>query len=405
MKANRILIALVAVVLTLVMVFAVACNNVADRQSATLAETGVTQEAARPNKQAETATTDLHEGHTLEWRNDATEHWRYCTTCQTVVMSTYETHQFGDSGDTCTQCSAPRHTQHQMTVWRYNATQHWHGCYICGESDTDRADHEFVDGLCECGAREKEEYVPEEPDPNADSPYILVGMFGGRDRWADLNGLGLAESNGTWSITRDFKVGDQFKLKKRNVIWDDWQIGYSANKNITKESDVEGAVDKVLFGTNTDGNFVVKYNCTVTISHNGDASSINIHVLAAEGVPENPTEYRYTFHVYAPNWSDVHIHCWGPIGTGDWNNKPAMTNDGNGWWSYTYSTYEELNTSSEQGLVITNGTDSGQSDWNNRITMGGTDDGHGPGAVLKENMYFNALKGNVQFDSKEAALA
>ncbi len=341
-----------------------------------------------------------HQGHNLVWQHDAMQHWKYCNDDNVADMTTYAAHTFNDG--TC-ECGATEHTDHDYSVWRHNASGHWKACSICGAAESATVTpHDFTDKkVCECGALEPVEYVPLEPDPNPNSPYILVGQFGGVDRWTDARGIGMEQDGSNWTITKELKVGDQWKIKKRGVIWDDWEIKFTATKNITAAAGVVGAVDKVLFKAGENGNFVVNYNCTVTISHNGDASAVNILVKSAEDVPENPTVYSYTFHIYAPNWSNVHIHLWGPISTGDWNDKPAMHNDGNGWWSYTYTSYEPLDETAEQGMVITNGTDSGQADWTNRITMGGDDPGHGPGINLATDMWFKAGT-NTQYNSKEA---
>lgn len=47
------------------------------------------------------------------------------------------------------------HTEHTYeTTWTYNATEHWHKCTKDGcTSVSDKAPHNFVNGVCECGAK------------------------------------------------------------------------------------------------------------------------------------------------------------------------------------------------------------------------------------------------------------
>ena len=353
-----------------------------------------------------TRPTSAHQGHDIVWQYDAMQHWKYCNDDNVADMTTYAAHTFNDG--TC-ECGATEHTDHDYSVWRHNASGHWKACSICGAAESATVTpHVFTEGkkVCECGALEPVEYVPVEPDPNPNSPYILVGQFGGVQRWTDALGIGMEQDGSNWKITKELKAGDQWKIKKRNISWDDWEIKFSATKNITPAAGVVGAVDKVLFKAGENGNFVVNYNCTITISHNGNASAVNILVQSAEGVPTNVTEYKYTFHLYAPNWTaGVYIYAWGPIGgqSPSWKAEANMINEGGGWYSYTYTFYEPLTSLTGQCVIFASMTNPELG--GPRLTLGGNDDGAGPEVTLKTDMYFNVAKGNQQFDTKEAALA
>lgn len=56
------------------------------------------------------------------------------------------------------------HTEHTYeTNWTYNATEHWHKCTKDGcTSVSDKAPHNFVNGVCECSAKEGVKATPSE---------------------------------------------------------------------------------------------------------------------------------------------------------------------------------------------------------------------------------------------------
>lgn len=337
-----------------------------------------------------------HEYCEIEWQYDAMQHWVYCHDHQEVDMSTYAPHKFVNGKCTQEGCDAQEHTEHTYTVWAYDADNHWKKCSICGLKDeTTVEEHTFTDKVCKCGAIN--ESFSEIPTPRPGAEYVLVGDFSG-GTWNDAS-VPFEKEGSTYTITQDFAAGQKWKAKKVNVDWNEWEINFSTRRNITVAPGVQGDVQNLLFTNDTDGNIVCKYACTLTISHNGTASSVDIRVDSATDVPANGTLYTYTFHIYAPSWSGAYIHGWGGLLKTDWDSKPEMKSDGGGWYSYTVSSYDDKSGVTDQGVVICDKNYDG-----NRVTMGGDDEGAGDWVKVAQDMWFNCLEGNKQFDSKDEAL-
>ena len=96
-------------------------------------------------------------------------------------------------------CGGETHT-HNYDAWDYNATQHWkycdeHGSDKSNIDETTKANHEFKDGKCECGATEGQEI----PDADLDT----------REFWATGAGAGDLQNSSWTELKPNFKLTKQ----------------------------------------------------------------------------------------------------------------------------------------------------------------------------------------------------
>ena len=133
MKAKRLLIVCLALVMVATLIAAVACDD--------------------------------HTHEYTEWGKDATQHWKVCPDDGEVDASTKADHSYGADGK-C-ECGAEKPAdphQHSYTVWDHNADQHWKKCATEGAIDeSSKANHSYgADGKCVCGAEQS--VVTPDPD-------------------------------------------------------------------------------------------------------------------------------------------------------------------------------------------------------------------------------------------------
>ena len=111
-----------------------------------------------------------------DWTKDETYHWHAATCEHTTEVSGKAKHSFGDwivtkdpteeaegsKERTCTVCGYKAtevieklaHTHKFAEEWTSDSSGHWHAA-TCGHDVTDsKAEHQYTDGICECGMRE-----------------------------------------------------------------------------------------------------------------------------------------------------------------------------------------------------------------------------------------------------------
>ena len=124
-------------------------------------------------------------------------------------------------------CGGETHT-HNYDAWDYNATQHWkycdeHGSDKSNIDETTKANHEFKDGKCVCGATEGQEI----PDADLDTREFWVTGTGAGDlanaSWTELKpNFKLTkqphkDADGFTLYTIQMKIfagGDKFKIRQ-----------------------------------------------------------------------------------------------------------------------------------------------------------------------------------------------
>ncbi len=124
-------------------------------------------------------------------------------------------------------CGGETHT-HNYDTWDYNATQHWkycdeHGTDKSNIDETTKANHDFKDGKCECGATEGQEI----PDADLDTREFWVTGTGAGDlanaSWTELKpNFKLTkqphkDADGFTLYTIQMKIfagGDKFKIRQ-----------------------------------------------------------------------------------------------------------------------------------------------------------------------------------------------
>lgn len=95
-----------------------------------------------------------------EWSNDDSHHWHACTKEGCMQKNDYAEHDFSGGDCICgkkqTEQQPPPavHVHEWDAHWSKSAAQHWHACIGVGcDEQSDRADHDFSNGDCACGAK------------------------------------------------------------------------------------------------------------------------------------------------------------------------------------------------------------------------------------------------------------
>ncbi len=92
-----------------------------------------------------------------KWAYDETQHWKVCPEDGVMDPETKSDHEFVEGVCVCGATEAGLQHQHTYDAWDYDETQHWKYCDEHGDDksnidETTRADHNFESGDCECGA-------------------------------------------------------------------------------------------------------------------------------------------------------------------------------------------------------------------------------------------------------------
>ena len=134
------------------------------------------------------------------------------------------------------------HTEHTYeTNWTYNATEHWHKCTKDGcTSVSDKAPHNFVNGVCECGAKEGVKATPSE---------MLISFANSIAKIENSKGYNVLAKGVTGSVSGT----------KYSVNTPDYDIPVEA----TFTADAE-----IFAGKDAEGNFEAKGNVSLTITLN-----------------------------------------------------------------------------------------------------------------------------------------
>lgn len=134
------------------------------------------------------------------------------------------------------------HTEHTYeTTWTYNATEHWHKCTKDGcTSVSDKAPHNFVNGVCECGAKEGAKATPSE---------MLISFANSLAKIENSKGYNVLAKGVTGSVS-----GTEY-----SVNTPDYDIPVEA----TFTADAE-----IFAGKDAEGNFEAKGNVSLTITLN-----------------------------------------------------------------------------------------------------------------------------------------
>ena len=106
--------------------------------------------------------TDPEHTHTFEteWTYNETHHWHKCQDgdCDEIIDQAEHNYINGEC-----ECGAIKQVEHVCDFegeWTYNETHHWHKCQDddCDEI-IDQAEHNYINGECECGAIEQVEHI------------------------------------------------------------------------------------------------------------------------------------------------------------------------------------------------------------------------------------------------------
>ncbi len=167
--------------------------------------------------------------HTYDaWDHNETQHWKYCDEHgddkSNIDETTKANHDFKDGKCECGATQTPVTPEHEHTydAWDHNATQHWKYCDEHGNDksnidETTRANHNYKDGECECGAKE----------PTTAGDWMI-----------DENGAVIAWTGTATELTLPKKVGevevkkiaaDAFKDNENAAKITKLTVGYFAN--------------------------------------------------------------------------------------------------------------------------------------------------------------------------------
>lgn len=136
------------------------------------------------------------------------------------------------------------HTEHTYeTTWTYNATEHWHKCTKDGcTSVSDKASHNLVNGVCECGAKEGVKATPSE---------MLISFANSIAKIENSKGYNVLAKGVTGSVS-----GTEYEYKNG-----------SERESIPVEATFTADAE-IFAGKDAEGNFEAKGNVSLTITLN-----------------------------------------------------------------------------------------------------------------------------------------
>ena len=169
-----------------------------------------------------------------------------------------------------------KHTEHTYeTTWTYNATEHWHKCTKDGCTEiSDKAPHNFVNGVCECGAKEDVKATPSE---------MLINFANSLAKIENSQGYNILAKGVTGSVS-----GTEYRVNTPNGMVD---IPVAATFTIDAE---------IFAGKDAEGNFEAKGNAAITITLNKNTEDENfkdvkevVTVMSAKAAFAVKGEYIY----------------------------------------------------------------------------------------------------------------
>lgn len=136
------------------------------------------------------------------------------------------------------------HTEHTYeTTWTYNATEHWHKCTKDGcTSVSDKAPHNFVNGVCECGAKEGVKATPSE---------MLISFANSLAKIENSKGYNVLAKGVTGSVS-----GTEYDYKNGSE-----EVSIPVEATFTADAEI-------FAGKTAEGNFEAKGNVSLTITLN-----------------------------------------------------------------------------------------------------------------------------------------
>lgn len=136
------------------------------------------------------------------------------------------------------------HTEHTYeTTWTYNATEHWHKCTKDGcTSVSDKAPHNFVNGVCECGAKEGVKATPSE---------MLISFANSIAKIENSKGYNVLAKGVTGSVR-----GTEYEYKNGSE-----RVSIPVEATFTADAEI-------FAGKDAEGNFEAKGNVSLAITLN-----------------------------------------------------------------------------------------------------------------------------------------
>lgn len=136
------------------------------------------------------------------------------------------------------------HTEHTYeTTWTYNAAEHWHKCTKDGcTSVSDKASHNFVNGVCECGAKEGVKATPSE---------MLISFANSIAKIENSKGYNVLAKGVTGSVS-----GTEYEYKNGEE-----RVSIPVEATFTADAEI-------FAGKNAEGDFEAKGNVSLAITLN-----------------------------------------------------------------------------------------------------------------------------------------
>ncbi|MCH5157090.1 MAG: hypothetical protein J1G02_04350 [Clostridiales bacterium] len=338
----------------------------------------------------------------------------------------YVSDEKGNHYQLCKNCEQPGETESCEGTWTYGANGHIRTCDKCS-SKLEEVGHTWkttggtynsgagthtvgctatactITNVAECGNKTtgtcsvcRHIYKPT-------NTWIVVGKTNGTNWDPNSSKTELTfvwdHETATYKLTISFASADEFKFKVKQSTWGTELAGNKLT-SVTFADGVEN-VEGLFSGS---GNITVKFDCTVEITlhatfTNATPSSATIRVTSV--TTKELTEYKYTFHLYAPTISQTRIHVWGAIDGATDYNTTYMTKDSEhtGWFVWTHTAYAPI--TGTISIIFHNGD-------SDKHTVFNDGAGTGPAITVAEHMYFvyKDISGSyASMDAAEAAYA
>ena len=220
----------------------------------------------------------------------------------------------------------PEHT-HTYDAWDYNETQHWkycdeHGTDKSNIDETTKANHDFTNGDCVCGAKKPGEGGDETPDADLDTRefYVVGGGMGTlkNGTWdGPKTGFQFAKAphkdangNTVYTFTMELYSADEFKFIEKNAITQ--ETDESGNSKAVwhdelvftlPDLDVSAVTGAFARASETSDNITVQkgkdgeYEFTIRTTKDGDMKANKVEVRLIKELEPLGVESQYEMYL------------------------------------------------------------------------------------------------------------
>ena len=220
------------------------------------------------------------------WLPDGDEGHYQLATCHPTVKSELEDHVDENDNEICDVCDYNMHVHTYAEELSFDQESHWYAATCSHNLTKDQADHDFVDGVCECGVTEDEVAV-----------YAMYKAAEGSGAYAFAIWLESLKNDGVTEI----KVADSGDALY--YYGDTFEVAYFAARTVTANATAGGeplahvwfsiqlqAKENITIAaveTDENGEAVITFT---PVSYSGDNNTYVLRIPEAKDIPGNNDE-------------------------------------------------------------------------------------------------------------------